>query len=137
MLQRVQTLYLLGAFICTGVLPFLLPLWYDRNKFPVYFQSDLFIFFLFGISSLLSILTINSYKKRQQQFVISRLNIILNVILLLLFILYAPTLSGDPQVSKKGIGLVLPILAIILLAFANKAIKKDEKLVKSSGRLRK
>jgi hypothetical protein len=51
--------------------------------------------------------------------------------------LYAPTLSGDPQVSKKGIGLVLPILAIILLAFANKAIKKDEKLVKSSGRLRK
>jgi peptidoglycan/LPS O-acetylase OafA/YrhL len=137
MLQRVQSLYLLGAIICSGVLPFFMPLWYDKNKFPVYFQSDLFIFFLFGISSLLSLLTINSYRKRQQQFVISRLNIILNIILLLLFILYAPKLSGDPEVSKKGIGLILPSLTIILLALANKAIKKDEKLVKSSSRLRK
>jgi uncharacterized membrane protein YedE/YeeE len=137
MLQRIQTLYLIGAFISSGVLPFFIPLWYDENDFPFYFQADLPISLLFGFSVVLSLLTINSYKKRQQQFVVSRLNIILNLILLLLFALYAPKLSGDPYVSKKGIGLVLPFVSIVFLALANFAIQKDEKLVKSSGRMRK
>src|SRR5690606_17696862 len=101
---------------------------------PFYFQGDLPISILFGFSTLLSILSIMSYKKRQHQFVLNRLNMILNIILLLLFVLYAPKLSGDPYVSKKGIGLVLPLLSIVFLALANIAIQKDEKLVKSSGR---
>lgn len=137
MLQRIQTVYLIGAIICSGILPFFLPLWFDENGFPLYFQSDLPISILFGFSALLSILAIISYRKRQHQFVLSRLNLILNIILLLLFVLYAPKLSGDPYVSKKGIGLVLPLLSIVFLALANIAIQKDEKLVKSSGRLRK
>lgn len=137
MLQRIQSLHLLGAILCSGILPFFLPLWFDENGFPFYFQGDLPISILFGFSALLSILAIISYRKRQHQFVLCRLNIILNVILLLLFVLYAPKLSGDPHVSKKGIGLVLPLLSIVFLALANIAIQKDEKLVKSSGRLRK
>ncbi|MEZ4837961.1 DUF4293 family protein [Flavobacterium sp.] len=137
MLQRIQSVYLLGAILCSGILPFLLPLWYDENGFPFYFQGDLPISILFGFSALLATLAIISYRKRQHQFVLCRLNIILNVILLLLFVLYAPKLSGDPYVSKKGIGLVLPLLSIVFLALANIAIQKDEKLVKSSGRLRK
>ncbi|WP_396153094.1 DUF4293 domain-containing protein [Flavobacterium sp.] len=137
MLQRIQSLYLIGAIICSGILPFLFPLWFDENGFPIYFQGDLPISILFGFSALLSILAIMSYKKRQHQFVLCRLNMILNIILLLLFVLYAPKLSGDPYVSKKGIGLVLPLLSIVFLALANIAIQKDEKLVKSSGRLRK
>lgn len=137
MLQRIQTVYLIGAIICSGILPFFLPLWFDENGFPFYFQGDLPISILFGFSFLLSVLAIFSYRKRQHQFVLSRLNMILNIILLLLFVLYAPKLSGDPHVSKKGIGLILPLISIILLALANIAIRKDEKLVKSSGRLRR
>ena len=137
MLQRIQTVYLIGAIICSGILPFFFPLWFDENGFPFYFQGDLPISILFGFSGLLSILAIISYRKRQHQFVLCRLNMILNIILLLLFVLYAPKLSGDPYVSKKGIGLVLPLLSIVFLALANIAIQKDEKLVKSSGRLRK
>jgi len=137
MLQRIQSIYLIGAIICSGILPFFLPLWFDENGFPFYFQGDLPISILFGFSTLLAILAIGSYKKRQHQFVLSRMNIILNIILLLLFVLYAPKVSGDPLVSKKGIGLVLPLISIVFLALANIAIQKDEKLVKSSGRLRK
>ncbi len=137
MLQRIQSIYLIGAILCSGVLPFFFPLWFDENGFPFYFQGDLPISILFGFSTLLAILAIWSYKKRQHQFVLNRMNIILNIILLLLFVLYAPKLSGDPLVSKKGIGLVLPLLSIVFLALANIAIQKDEKLVKSSGRLRK
>jgi hypothetical protein len=40
------------------------------------------------------------------------------------------------QISEKGIGMFLPIISIVLLVMANKAIKKDEALVKSVDRLR-
>lgn len=136
MIQRIQTLYLIGAAITTGLLPFFMPLWIDSNNFPQYFSSFLSISVLFGFSTALSVLSIFSYKKRQQQFVVGRLNILLNLILLGLFVFYSITLSGDNQLSEKGIGLVLPFVSIVLLVLANKAIQKDEKLVKSSNRLR-
>mgnify|MGYP000146087315 FL=1 len=99
-------------------------------------QNQLYVI-LFGLSTTLSLLSIISYKKRQHQFVIGRLNIILNLILLGLFVYHSLNLSGEtPAVSEKGIGMFLPILAIVLLGFANKAIKKDEDLVKSVDRLR-
>ena len=46
------------------------------------------------------------------------------------------TLSGEAMVSEKGIGMFLPIVVVLLLVIANKAIKKDEDLVKSVDRLR-
>jgi len=136
MIQRIQTLYLIGAAIATGILPFFMPLWIDSNSFPLYFSSNLSISILFGFSTALSVLSIFSYKKRQQQFVVGRLNIILNLILVGLFVFNSITLSGDSQLSEKGIGLILPFVSIVLLVLANKAIQKDEKLVKSSNRLR-
>ena len=39
-------------------------------------------------------------------------------------------------ISEKGIGSALPLIAIVLLVLANKAIKKDEDLVKSVDRIR-
>jgi ABC-type polysaccharide transport system permease subunit len=62
---------------------------------------------------------------------------ILNLILLGLFVYRSLNLSGETAtVSEKGIGMFLPILTIVLLVLANKAIKKDEDLVKSVDRLR-
>jgi hypothetical protein len=40
------------------------------------------------------------------------------------------------DISEKGIGMLLPIISIVFIALANKAIKKDEDLVKSVDRLR-
>lgn len=67
---------------------------------------------------------------------IGRLNIILNLILLGLFVYRSLSISGETAVSEKGIGMFLPIVSIVFLALANKAIKKDEDLVKSVDRLR-
>lgn len=137
MLQRVQTIYLLLAFIATGVLPFFFPLWtmVDGNEY-LFMQNQLYTV-LFGLSTTLSLVSIVSYKKRQNQFVMGRLNIILNLILLGLFVYRSLNLSGETAtVSEKGIGMFLPIVAIVLLVLANKAIKKDEDLVKSVDRLR-
>jgi len=49
---------------------------------------------------------------------------------------FTQNLSGEMQVSEKGIGLLIPIFTIVFVALANKAIKKDEELVKSVDRLR-
>jgi hypothetical protein len=99
-------------------------------------QSQVYTIIL-GLSTTLTLLSIVSYKKRQNQFVIGRLNIILNLILLGLFVYRSLNLSGEtPAVSEKGIGMFLPVVAIVLLVLANKAIKKDEDLVKSVDRLR-
>ncbi len=137
MIQRIQTLYLLLAFLVTGIFPFFIPLWTESNAKQFYFMQNQIYVIAFGLSTTLSLLSIISFKKRQNQFVIGRLNIILNLILLGLFVYRSLNVSGETQaVSEKGIGMFLPIVAIVLLALANKDIKKDEDLVKSVDRLR-
>jgi hypothetical protein len=137
MIQRIQTIYLFLAFVVTGILPFFIPLWTTNNGTDFLFMQDQVYVILFGLSTTLTLLSIVSYKKRQNQFVIGRLNIILNLILLGLFVYRSLNLSGETlAVSEKGIGMFLPIVAIVLLVLANKAIKKDEDLVKSVDRLR-
>jgi hypothetical protein len=135
MIQRIQTVYLILTFIITAVLLFFIPLWTLNGK-PFYFMQDQVYTVLLGLSTMLTIVSIISYKKRQNQFVLNRLNIILNLILLGLFVYRSLNLSGETLVSEKGIGMFLPIVAIVLLVLANKAIKKDEDLVKSVDRLR-
>ena len=137
MIQRIQTIYLLLAFVVTGILPFFIPLWTMTDGYAYFFMQNQVYVVVLGLSTTLSLLSIVSYKKRQNQFVIDRLNIILNLILLGLFVYRSLNLSGETiAVSEKGIGMFLPIVAIVLLVLANKAIKKDEDLVKSVDRLR-
>lgn len=137
MIQRLQTVYLVLAFIATGVLPFVFPLWKLDNGHDFYFMLNQVYAVLFGFSTAMTVISIVSYKKRQHQFVLGRLNIILNLILLGLFVYRSLNISGEAvNVSEKGIGMFLPIVAIVLLVLANKAIKKDEDLVKSVDRLR-
>lgn len=133
---RPQTYYLIGVLLINGILPFVFPLWKLDGK-EVYFMSNVAYSSLFGLSIVLSLLSILSHTKRQQQFVMGRLNIILNLILLGLFVYHTlNTSGGTTAVPEKGVGMFLPIFSIVLLVLANKAIKKDEDLVKSVDRLR-
>jgi hypothetical protein len=137
MIQRIQTIYLFFAFVVTAVLPFVFPLWTMNDTKEYYFMQNQVYVVLFGLSTTLTVLSIISYKKRQNQFVLGRLNIVLNLSLLGLFVYRSLNISGETiLVSEKGIGMFLPIVAIVLLVLANKAIKKDEDLVKSVDRLR-
>jgi len=135
MLQRIQSVYLLLAAICSGGLSQVLSLTAVGSNIEYAFDS-LEYMILFLASAALSLIAVFLFKTRQTQFVLGRLNIILNLILLGLFIYRLLTVSGETANSEKGIGLLLPIVSIVLLVFANKAIKKDEALVKSVDRLR-
>ncbi len=136
MIQRIQSVFLILAIIITGALPFVFYLWKLTNNTAFYFMNNMLYTIMFGLSTTLSLVSLLTFKKRNHQFVLNRLNIILNLILLGLFVYRSLNLSGETLVSEKGIGMFLPIVAIFLLVFANKAIKKDEDLVKSVDRLR-
>ena len=136
MLQRLQTVYLLIAGIVSAGLIFVFNLWTTKEGVQLFAQQELLYFGLFLGSALLSLISIFMFKNRKSQFVLGRLNIILNFILLGLFVYQSLNLSGEANVSEKGIGMLLPIFSIVFIALANKAIKKDEDLVKSVDRLR-
>ena len=144
MIQRIQSLYLfISAVISLGLI-FVFALWKNVAKIELFaldLLDELKIAFiivpiLFFLSGLMSLLSLFLYKTRLKQFVLNRFNILINLILLGVLIYHLLTLSGEAQVSEKGIGVVLPIIVIVLLVLANKAIKKDEDLVKSVDRLR-
>jgi len=135
-IQRIQTIYLLISAIISGGLIFVFHLWTNENDVPVFAKDNTTYLILFLGSALLSIISIFKYKTRQTQFVLGRLNIILNFILLGLFVYLLLISSGESQISEKGVGIFIPIFSIVFLVLANKAIKKDEDLVKSVDRLR-
>ena len=136
MLQRIQSVYLFICVLLSGVLPFYLKLWTIGGKLNIFATSNNVYIGLFMISAILALISMISFKKRQNQFVINRLNMILNFIIIGLLVYHSLNLPGESTDSEKGIGMLLPIFSIVFLALANKAIKKDEDLVKSVDRIR-
>ena len=136
MIQRIQTFYLALVVLVAGVFPFFLSLWLTVDDQPVFAKDQLIIGSAFVIIALLAFSTIFLFKKRQNQFVLNRLNMILNLFLLGFFVYRSLNLSGETEVSEKGIGMLIPVFSIVFLVLSNRAIKKDEDLVKSVDRLR-
>lgn len=132
MLQRVQTLLMIGAVLLNGYV--------FVGSLSKYNSQEEFIWVAMTIlsllASLITIFSIANFKKRQLQFVLNRLSIIFNFILLSLFIFHSLKLSGDVESSMKGIEVFLILISIVLLVLANRFIKKDEDLVKSVDRIR-
>ncbi len=136
MIQRIQTVYLFGVALLAAVLPNLFYLWKMEDGTEVYAKTELWLAVCFYLSSLMALINIVLFKNRKNQFVINRLNILLNLFLLGFFVYRSLNLSGEAVASEKGIGMLIPVFSIVFLVLANKAIKKDEDLVKSVDRLR-
>ena len=136
MLQRIQTVYLIISALIMGALYIWFPAVQNEAGVVILDRSEPLVFGLIFGSIALTIISILSFKKRQRQFVFNRLNIILNFVLLGVFVYRSLTISGETLVSEKGIGVLLPVISIVFLVLANKAIKSDEDVVKSVDRLR-
>ncbi|MBT8317270.1 MAG: DUF4293 domain-containing protein [Lutibacter sp.] len=144
MIQRIQSVYLLIATLLSGGLIFMLKLWENEEGLDFFvldsFSSNSLLLksmaVLFFVSAFLTFIAIFQFKKRQLQFVLGRLSILINFIILGIVVYFSQNLSGEISVSEKGIGLMIPILTILFVVIANKAIKKDDELVKSVDRLR-
>jgi succinate-acetate transporter protein len=119
-----------------GIGPFVAYLWLDAVGEDFFAENDIWISVAFYVSGALALLAVFMYKNRQNQFVVNRLNMILNLFLLGFFVYRSLNLSGETLVSEKGIGMLIPVFSIVFLVLANRAVKKDEDLVKSVDRLR-
>ena len=136
MLQRIQTIYMILSALVMACLYIWFPSITDAEGMVVIARDEYLVFGLIFVSIALAVISILSFKKRQLQFVLNRLNIISNFVLLGVFVYRSLKVSGETLVSEKGIGVLLPIISIVFLVLANKAIIKDEDLVKSVDRLR-
>ena len=143
MIQRIQTIYLFLAFISSGVMVYFFDLWNTSvdgvRAMDLLSDPDIslkVVPILFLISALLPLFTILKFSNRNLQMNLGKLTILINLILLGLFAYLILTLSGEAAVSKKDIGMFLPLISIGFILLANSAIKKDEDLVKSVDRLR-
>ena len=129
MLQRIQSVFLFISSIITPIMIFFVPIFELESK--EMFASD-FLWakvFLF-ISTLLSLISITLYKNRKKQILLcsfSRTQI--TIALILLLFMY------KKQMNVK-IELLLFAIPYLLLTLSSYFIKKDDKLVKSSDRIR-
>jgi len=134
MIQRIQSLYLTIVILLSVVLIYGV----QASALGFGFQGSTGVL-VFGegvLSGLLAVGSIFWYRNRQNQFVINRLNLISQLFLLGFFVYRSLNVSGEVATSEKGIGMLIPIFSIVFLVLANRAIKKDEDLVKSADRLR-
>ena len=129
MLQRIQSVFLFISSVITPIMIFFVPIFELESK--EMFASD-FLWakvFLF-ISTLLSIISITLYKNRKKQILLcsfSRTQI--TIALILLLFIY------KKQMNVK-IELLLFAIPYLLLILSSYFIKRDDKLVKSSDRIR-
>ena len=129
MLQRILSVFLFISSVITPIMIFFVPIFELESK--EMFASD-FLWakvFLF-ISTLLSLISITLYKNRKNQILLcsfSRTQI--TIALILLLFMY------KKQMNVK-IELLLFAIPYLLLILSSYFIKRDDKLVKSSDRIR-
>jgi hypothetical protein len=158
MIQRIQTLYLALAFIAISLL-FAFPLaqfFADNGAYvfsvmglknmvpgePAAFSSTIFLPLIIvpvGIA-LLSLATIFQYKNRAFQMKLTNIGVFAAIALIMgIFFLYIPIIEKKINIVpdySKAFGIYLPLVALVFIVMANRAIKRDDKLVRSADRLR-
>ena len=108
MIQRIQTAYMILSAVIIGALYYWFPVIANESGDVIIDRNEPLVLGLITGSVVLVLFSILKFKKRQLQFVLNRLNIILNFLLLGVFVYRSLTLSGETLVSEKGIGVLLP-----------------------------
>ncbi len=157
MIQRIQTLFIIVA-LAAFIACFFLPFWkyVGTNPDYVYLVSLLSVSFVSGlnqniavgtlpvivlvsVTTILSLVSLFYYKKRELQIKINNYNLFITLIFTATIFLWIPYMIQEklPAANSEWqFGLIMPLISIICLVLANIFIKKDENLVKSADRLR-
>jgi hypothetical protein len=151
MFQRIQTILLVlaaAAMLIASSTP-LATFNYNYSEEVVFESMGIYLngtlndstWGLFAISigsSVLALITIFLYKKRMLQIRLSIFNLVLMIGFYLFFgfIFYKVYSVEELLFNKIGVGLIMPLIAIILTILAIRRIGSDEALVQSLNRLR-
>ena len=130
MIQRIQSVFFLLSSLTSILIIFYIPVLRNEGESLFLFDHFVYLRFLLLFSSLLAILAIFQYKNRSRQRLISSLS------RLMITFFYIITLVFYKEDFDFEIGLFLCIIPFILLFIASYFVKKDEKLIKDSDRIR-
>jgi len=131
MIQRIQSLFFALAAIIA--LAFLFVPSVEINDLFLTGLNDTIMLILTVLVALICIGAIFLFSNRVLQANIGRLSLF-PIIGLIAYAVFKELSDGD--FAPNFIGLALPVIAIIFVFLAVNAIKKDEKMVRSSDRLR-
>ena len=134
MLQRIQTIYLLFVFLVQLAGFIFLPqrLLYSgvsvevNQSYILLISNLLLIFFPFW--------NIFQFRNRKRQFLLNR--VLLLITFGVLFNQCIGYFNSDTNETHQLLFSIVTILTIIFISLANKAIKRDEDLIRSAERLR-
>lgn len=158
MIQRIQTVYLSLAFIAIALL-FFFPL------AQFFSETGAFVFSVTGLKNMVpggtdafkpvlflplvivaagiaivALYTIFQYKNRPFQVKLTNIGVLASIALIMgVFFLYIPMIEKKINIIpdySKAYGIYLPLVALVFFVMANRAVKRDEKLVRSADRLR-
>lgn len=152
MIQRIQTLFLIGALICLNIL-FLIPLGHivTANDFLIDFYFNgisaneiiandytvMPLTILMGMTVGVTLITIFLYKRRLLQIRLCGINIFLIIGQIGMFLYYFFNAAKQIDAEKSfNISIILPIAAIIFLFLALRGVARDEAMVKAADRIR-
>lgn len=162
MIQRIQTLFLLGAAICLGAY-ISMPIWekvsadgtkrmlLDAFGFKTYILNDentwelvhssypYVIAIAAGLAILVVLYSIFRYDNRLLQIKLGALTALLVMIAVAVsvFVIYKNEMNFDPDVkATPQVGFFIPLVALLFNSVANRFIKRDEKLIRSVDRVR-
>lgn len=138
MIQRIQTLFLLAAVIC-GVILFFIPVAsaIDTSGLDLFVtgikgSAKWYLHLIFYPCLILPFVQIFMFKNRVKQIKIGKLAIAYWVIWAVIFVILSLSIDN----LKPSFGAIIPLLSILFIYLANKAIRKDEDLVRSIDRIR-
>lgn len=148
MIQRIQTLYLIGA-LGMFVLMFCFPIGSFTmgnvtSSWSIFgiqtgkeFHSTLAVYLILSLSAFCEILAVVMFKKRSLQMRLVTFNSVLQVAFYVALVAYALLLKADLRaVYSLEWAAFLPLITIVLNILAYRAIRKDENLIRSLNHLR-
>ena len=130
MIQRIQSVFFLLSALTSILIIFYFPVLSNERVNLFLFDHFIYLRLLLLLSSLLAIFAIFQYKNRSRQRLISSLS------RLMITFFYIVTLVFYKEDFDFEIGIFLCIIPFILLFIASYFVKKDEKLIKDSDRIR-
>lgn len=147
MIQRIQSIFLLVASACSFAL-FGLPFASVKETVQgsslfsndtVYNLNDnMILLAVYVITGLLAFGAIFLFKNRSQQKTVARIAAIFNVIGIALAIVFfmQDSIMDTAIMPEDGLGIYTPIVGLVMVLLAVRAIGKDDNLVRSMDRLR-
>jgi hypothetical protein len=152
MIQRIQSLYLFVVAFACGLLFFFPMIDYTNvaGTYKLYATGlkyfgditttafHLPLFALIMASMILALATIFFFKNRRVQGLLVSINLLLNVALVaVVFLVYSRIFEKQLNtLSSYQFGMYIPLISLVFLVMASRAIRKDEAMVKSTDRLR-